>query len=318
MPESSVNPVTVEGALLGRYLFYDSTLSADKKMSCSSCHKQAYAFSDSPNQFSKGRNGELMRRNTMSLFNLAWYPSFFWDGSAPSLEAQVSHPLTAHNEMNMQWKNASKVLSQNKMYLRLFINAFGSDTIDSLHISYALAQFLRTLISNQSKYDRVIGGKGHFTEEEAQGFVLMNDQTKGDCLHCHTNDADALGTNLKFSNNGLDSITNPNDYIDKGRGTVTGNNSDNGKFIVPTLRNIALTGPYMHDGRFKTLKEVLDFYNTGVKLCANLDSKMEFAHQGGVKLSDEEKKDIIAFLETMTDSDFISNPEFKNPFIQAR
>ncbi len=314
MPVAVSNPVTVEGAKLGKYLFYDPILSSDSSMSCASCHKQATAFSDAPNQFSKGTNGTRMKRNTMALFNLAWYPSFFWDGKALSIEEQVSHPLQANDEMNMQWNIATARLSKNQRYKIMFADAFGNESMDSIKITSALAQFLRTLISHQSKYDKIIGGNGHFSKEEYAGYILMNDQTKGDCLHCHTTDANALGTTLKFSNNGLDSILNPDNYQDKGMGAVTGIKTDNGKFIIPSLRNIALTAPYMHDGRFKTLEDVLEFYSSGVHQSANVDSKMEFAHQGGARLSSTEKNNIISFLLTLTDSVFISNKEFSNPF----
>jgi cytochrome c peroxidase len=314
MPVSAANPVTLEGADLGRHLFYDPVLSSDSTLSCAGCHKQSYAFSDSPNEFSKGRNGAIMPRNTMALFNLAWYPSFFWDGMAATIEEQISHPLKASTEMNMNWSLAAVRLSRNKLYKKMFMNAFGNQTIDSVTISKAIAQFLRTLISNQSKYDNVLAGKARFTKDEFAGYMLVNDQTKGDCLHCHTTDANTLGTTLNFSNNGLDEIPDPQNYKDKGRGGVTGNLNDNGKFIIPSLRNVLLTAPYMHDGRFKTLEDVLDFYSSGVKQCANIDSKMEFAHRGGAHLSSDEKEKIISFLKTMTDSVFISKKEFASPF----
>lgn len=314
MPVAANNPVTVEGANLGRHLFYDPILSSDSTMSCASCHNQKNAFSNSPNSFSIGRNGALMKRNTMALFNLAWYPAFFWDGRASSIEEQVFHPVREYNEMNLDWKVAAKRLEKNKFYKKQFKEIFGTSKVDSTHISYAIAQFLRTLISYQSKYDQVIEGKALFTKDEYEGFNLVNDQTKGDCIHCHITDGDALGTTLVFSNNGLDAVTNPNDFKDKGRGAITGKTSDNGKFKVPSLRNLAFTAPYMHDGRFKTLEEVINFYSEGVKPCANIDSKMEYVHQGGVKLSAEDKKKIVAFLLTLSDSSFISNPEFSNPF----
>jgi len=314
MPVSAKNPVTVEGASLGKYLFYDPILSSDGSMSCASCHNQKNAFSDSPNQFSSGRNGTTMKRNTMALFNLAWYPALFWDGRATSIEEQVFHPVREYNEMNLDWQVAAKRLEQNKFYKKQFKEIFGSSKIDSVQITYAIAQFLRTFISYQSKYDQVIEGKALFTKEEYEGFNLVNDQTKGDCIHCHFTDGDALGTTLVFSNNGLDKIANANDYKDKGRGAVTGKTTDNGKFMVPSLRNLAFTAPYMHDGRFKTLEDVINFYSEDVKLCANIDSKMEYAHQGGVKLTTEDKKKIIAFLLTLSDSSFISNTELSNPF----
>ena len=314
MPVAANNPVTVEGANLGKHLFYDSILSADNTLSCASCHHQKSAFSDSPNSFSHGRNGALMKRNTMPLFNLAWYPAFFWDGRASSIEEQVFHPVRENNEMNLDWKAATRRIEQNKFYKKQFKEIFGSSIIDSIQISNAIAQFLRTLISYQSKYDLVLEGKALFTKDEYEGFILVNDQTKGDCIHCHITDGDALGTTLVFSNNGLDAVTNANDYKDKGRGLVTGKPTDNGKFIVPSLRNLAFTAPYMHDGRFKTLEEVINFYSEGLQKSVNIDSKMEFVHQGGAKLTSEDKRKIIAFLLTLSDSSFISNPEFSNPF----
>jgi cytochrome c peroxidase len=313
MPVAGNNPVTVEGVKLGRHLFYDPVLSIDSSMSCASCHKQQFAFSDSPNGFSHGRNGALMKRNTMPLFNLAWYPAFFWDGRATGIEEQILHPVRAIDEMNLQWQVAADRLETNKFYKQMFTQAFGYKKIDSVQVANAMAQFLRTLISYQSKYDKVLNGQGSFTKDEYDGFVFVNDQTKGDCIHCHITDGDVLGTTLVFSNNGLDAISDSQDYKDKGRGAVTGNPADNGKFIVPSLRNLAFTAPYMHDGRFKTLEEVLAFYSEGVLQSTNIDSKMGFAHQGGARLTSEDKKKIIAFLLTLSDSAFISNAEFSKP-----
>ena len=144
--------------------------------------------------------------------------------------------------------------------------------------------------------------------------MIINEQNRGDCLHCHTTDADALGTNTLFSNNGLDNFSSPKDYIDKGKATITKNDNDLGRFKIPSLRNIEVTGPYMHDGRFQTLEEVIDFYSEGVKMSYNIDSKMGYAHQGGVQLNDLEKKQVIAFLKTLTDTAFLTNPEFSNPY----
>jgi cytochrome c peroxidase len=181
-------------------------------------------------------------------------------------------------------------------------------------IAKAIGQFLRTLISYQSKFDRSLAGKEHLGKDEFEGLVLMNDMTKGDCLHCHTTDSDMLGTIRTFSNNGLDNINDPMQYPDKGLGGITGNPADYGKFRIPSLRNVALTAPYMHDGRFATLEEVMDFYSEGVHQSVNIDSKMGLAHQGGVRLTPDEKRKIIAFLNALTDSVFIRNPEFSNPF----
>lgn len=314
MPLPASNPVTVEGAELGRFLFYDPVLSFDHSISCASCHKQEAAFSDAPNAFSKGFNGGEMKRNTMPLFNLAWYPAMFWDGKAVSLEEQVFHPVRAHDEMNLQWSVAAERIAKSKFYRKKFRAAFGDRQIDSVLIANAIAQFERTLISYRSKYDKVLRGETVFTKDEYDGFILVNDMTKGDCLHCHTTDADPLGTTLTFSNNGLDTASRPAYYRDKGRGAVTGNPEDNGKFRIPSLRNVALTAPYMHDGRFKTLEEVLAFYSEGVSLSVNIDSKMGLAHRKGVRLTNDEKRKVIAFLHTLTDSAFITDPAFSNPF----
>ncbi len=235
MPVAENNPVTVEGVNLGRHLFYDPILSADSTISCSGCHKQQSAFSDSPKQLSEGRNGTMMKRNTMPLFNLAWYPAFFWDGRATSIEQQVFHPVRTYSEMNLQWHTAVERLEKSSFYKPLFIKAFGKHKIDSVDISNAIAQFMRTLISHESKYDRVLAGKTFFTQMEYEGFALMNDQTKGDCIHCHTTDGNALGTIAVFSNNGLDVVADPLDYKDKGWGAITGKLTDNGKFMVPSF-----------------------------------------------------------------------------------
>lgn len=314
MPRSGDNVVTIEGATLGRYLFYDSTLSLNNNMSCGSCHKQSVAFSNATNVFSQGNNNHFTTRNAMPLFNLAWYPSFFWDGRARSIEEQVFHPVRDSTEMNLPWKMATKRIEKSVFYKKQFYHVFGKQKIDSVLIAKAIGQFLRTLISYQSKYDRVLDRKDRLTEDEYKGLVLVNDMTKGDCLHCHTTDANALGTTGGFSNNGLDAATAPEEYKDKGLGGTTGRLSDNGKFKIPSLRNVAVTAPYMHDGRFATLEQVLDFYSEGVKKGANVDSKMGFAHQGGARLNALEKHQIILFLNTLTDSAFITNPEFANPF----
>lgn len=315
MPVSPDNATTVEGVDLGRHLFYDPILSADSSFSCSSCHNQKFAFSDSPNRFSKGVHGDLTKRNTLPLFNLAWYQGLFWDGKATSIEEQVFHPVRDHSEMDLNWKKATERISKSIFYREKFQATFGNIEIDSTLIAKAIAQFERTLISNNSKYDRVLRFEDYFTKEEYQGFVLINDQTKGDCLHCHTTDGDALGTTGKFSNNGLDAVSDADDFQDKGKGAISGQDQDMGLFRIPSLRNIAVTAPYMHDGRFKTLDEVMDFYSDGVHNSYNIDSKMGSIDQGGARLSKVEKEYIIAFLRTMTDSVFLNNPEFGNPFL---
>ncbi len=313
MPVNINNPVTVEGAELGRHLFYDPILSSDSTMACASCHKQEFAFSDAPNQFSKGRNEKLLARNTMPLFNLAWASEFFWDGRATSLENQVFEPVRSHDEMDLSWIEAAERIERITFYKQKFALAFGEEKIDSVLISKAVGQFLRTLISNTSRYDSLQMGLISFTKDEAEGFVLVNDMTKGDCLHCHTTDADALGTTNKFSNNGLDAFADAHECKDIGRGKVSGALKDYGHFRIPSLRNIALTAPYMHDGRFKTLEEVVDFYSEGVKTNATIDSKIGSHPRGGVHLTAEEKRKLIVFLNTLTDRAFASDQRFSNP-----
>ncbi len=314
MPVSALNPVTQGGAELGRFLFYDPILSADSSISCASCHRQSAAFSDGPVATSKGINGTLQKRNTLPLFNLAWHSSLSWDGRAASIEAQVFHPVREAGEMSLPWRDVEERINRSAFYVRKFQRVFGNKPIDSTLIAYAIAQFERTLLSYRSKYDQVLNHTALFTKDEAEGFVLMNDMTKGDCLHCHTTDSDPLGSTFEFSNNGLDSVTDAVWYKDKGRGAATGVMADHGKFKIPSLRNIALTAPYMHDGRFATLEEVMRFYSDGVNVCANIDSKMGFARSHGVHLSPDEQRKIIAFLHTLTDSFFISDPRYGNPF----
>jgi cytochrome c peroxidase len=315
MPQADSNPVTEEGVDLGRFLFYDPILSSDSTMSCSSCHQQEKAFSDAPTKFSVGRNGKLMKRNTMALFNLAWYPSFFWDGRAATIEELVYHPVRDITEMNLNWEEAAKKLERNAFYKKMFTAAFENQKIDSVLVANAIGQFLRTLLSYQSKYDLVLAGKTHFTNEEYNGFVLANDQVKGNCIVCHMTDGDVLATNLFFSNNGLDAVSRKDRFADTGRGAVTYNSNDNGKFIVPSLRNLAFSAPYMHDGRFSSLDEVIEFYSTGIKKSITIDSKMREVHRGGMQLTGDEKRELKAFLLTLSDSTFIKNRAHSNPFL---
>ncbi len=313
MPVSYSNPVTMEGVNLGRYLFYDPILSRDSSVSCSTCHQQAHAFTGGLKQFNTGIDGDTMIRNTMPLFNLAWYNRYFWDGRAATLEDQIFHPVRDSTEMDLSWNIAVDRIQRNASYRIKFRTAFGTEVIDSVLIAKAIGQFLRTLISNNSLYDRVLRNETRFDSATYAGFVLVNDQSMADCLHCHTTDADALGTTGKFSNNGLDGFIKQPEYLDKGLGATTGKATDIGLFRIPSLRNVALTAPYMHDGRFKTLEEVLDFYSEGVKFGLNVDSKMTHAHQGGVHLSSKEKRCILLFLHSLTDTTFTTNPAFGNP-----
>lgn len=307
IPENNANPVTKEGASLGRYLFYDPILSEDSSTSCADCHQQKNAFSGNGNKVGT-------KRDVPPLFNLAWHPSFGWDGKAATIEEQVLNTVRSRNEMNLEWHKAEKRIKQSKFYQPKFNAAFGNKEIDSLLIAKALGQFLRTLLSHQSKYDKAIKGETAFNKTELEGLELMSTQTKGNCIHCHHVDASPIGSRFQFIDIGLDSIVKPNNYPDKGRGAVTGRKTNYGEFKTPSLRNIALTSPYMHDGRFKNLKEVLDFYKGGLHNSMNLDPRLKQIHKRGFNLTNEEAHKIIAFMRTMTDSAFINNPKYSNPF----
>ena len=310
-PKKQDLEITDLGKELGRRLFYDPILSQDSTISCASCHKQEYAFSDAGKQYSQGVNGKLGKRNTPPIFNLMWYPNYFWDGRVCSAPAQVFHPVRDSLEMNLSWKEVEKRIRNNVFYQQKFAELYGKKNIDSSLIADCIAQFTASIVSNNSKYDRVLNGDDFFTKDEYQGFVIANDQSMGDCLQCHTTDANALGTNSAIANNGLDKDA---EIKDLGFENISGNPKDRAKFKVPSLRNIALTPPYMHDGRFKTLEEVIDFYSEEVKLNSTIDSKMQFAHKGGVHLDSLQKRQLLAFLNTLTDSVLIQNHELANPW----
>ena len=299
------NPMTIEGIQLGRRLFYDPILSSDFTISCASCHHPALAFSDS-NRYSKGVNQQIGIRNAQALINMAFIPHYFWDGRATSLEKQISKTVTNPSEMHLPWKVAVQRLNQDKEYKKKFQQAFGLLNVDSTQIIKALAQFVRTLVSNNSKFDKYLRGEVNLTVSELNGFSIFNTE-KGDCFHCHPAQGGRLFTDRDFHNNALDAEPN-----DRGRELITGKIEDRGKFLTPTLRNISLTGPYMHDGRFKTLEEVVEHYNSGGVPSQYADPLMKY--QGvGLGLTAQEKTDLINFLKTLTDESFITNPAFQKP-----
>ena len=300
------NPLTVEGVRLGRHLFWENRMSGDNSMSCASCHAPQYAFSD-PSPSSIGINGDSSKRNSMVLQNLAWSNDFFWDGSVITLEEQILLPVMDSTEMDESWSNFLNEIKFDNLYRELFYDAFGTLEPDSTHAAKAIAQFLRTMISSNSKYDKVLRYEANFTPDENAGFSSFNSLTGGDCFHCH---GGILGTDLSYKNNGLDEFP-----IDSGRGLVTLNPLDNFKFKVPSIRNIEYSAPYMHDGRFNTIDQVIDFYSTGIHANSpNIDPLIEFASQGGVQLNPTERMQLKAFLLTLSDSSFINNPDFSNPF----
>jgi len=301
------NPLTEEGVELGRRLFHEPLLSINAKQSCASCHQQPGAFTQPGLRFSPGAEGFFGKRNTMPLFNLAWKSSFFWDGRSPSLRAQARVPMEDPVEMHETVTNIAVKLAATTEYPELFERAFGSSDITPERIGLALEQFVLTLISCDSRFDRALQGREEFTEEEKRGFALFSlefdpshGQLGADCFHCH---GGPLFSNSGFANNGLDAT-----FTDPGRSAVTGLADDEGKFAVPSLRNVAITAPYMHDGRFATLEEVVEHYVSGIKRSATLDPNIAKHPNGGVVLSDDDKKAIVAFLKTLTDRRFTDAP----------
>lgn len=305
MPMPANNPMTKEGVELGRYLFYDGILSENRTMSCGACHRQANAFSD-PRQFSFGVRGDLGIKQSMSLVNLGWSNFFFWDGRAKSLEAQAHDPITNPIEMASNWKLVLSRLQSHAEYPARFYKAFGTTTIDSSLVLKALSQFERSIVSFNSRFDKYFfgGDASVFTKEEERGMDLFFSEGAS-CNHCHS---DVLLTDNFFRNNGLD--LKP----DSGMARNTHLVKDIGKIKVPTLRNIALTAPYMHDGRFKTLDEVVDFYLDKVHAQSpNLDEHMNML-TNRVYFPESDRKAIVAFLKTFTDSSLIHNKAYSDPF----
>jgi cytochrome c peroxidase len=311
------NALTEEGVLLGRHLFYEKKLSGNNTMSCGSCHQQEKAFTDGK-ALAVGIDGVAHRRSAMSLANMLWFSQFNWGGDAFGLEKQARGPIENPDEMHQDLAEAVHELQATALYPPMFEKAFGSSTITEENILKALAQFQRTLISANSRYDRHLQEKEALTPEEAEGMLLFMTHPEpgiglrgGNCGDCHGGTLLSMRT---FHNNGLDDA-----FTDNGLGEVTGNPRHNGLFKAPSLRNIALTAPYMHDGRFQTLEEVLDHYNDHLKYTSpNLDPLIiEATNEVGGKtllLTQEEKRNIIAFLHTLTDSTFIKDERFSNPF----
>jgi cytochrome c peroxidase len=301
------NPLTEEGVALGKKLFFDRILSGDGSQSCTSCHNPKKAFTDQQ-QFSTGIQGESGERNAMPLFNLAWNfdERFAWDGKEFGLEEQALEPVSNPIEMHANWKKVTERIRQHPTYPNLFLQAFGTSKIDSIMITKAIAQFERTLISGNSKFDQFLRKETTLTSEEQNGFDVFMDEAKGDCFHCHGSNNNPLWTDNKFHNNGLDAT-----FKDLGFGNVTGDPNDNGKFKSPSIRNLAFTAPYMHDGRFSTLEEVINHYSEGLKKSATIDPLMKNIDKGGVQLSTRDKADLKAFLLTLSDSIFVKDPAFQ-------
>jgi cytochrome c peroxidase len=318
------NPLTEEAVELGRRLFYDPRLSANGRVSCSTCHIQRLAFTDGRTT-GIGVSGRPLAFNSMSLANLMWGPQhFFWNGRAPTLEAQALVPLQHADEMAQDLGRLVAELDADARYRKLFKTAYGE--ISPSAITRALASFERTLISSNSRYDQFLRGEIALDAQEELGrkLFMAHPDVKvslrgANCIDCHSQfltGGPSAGYD-GFSNNGLDDES----HLQPGLLTVTGKPAHRGLFKVPSLRNIALTAPYMHDGRFKTLQEVLDHYDTGIKSSSTLSAVIVEADNRGVAagrislhLTAEEKTAIIAFLHTLTDRDFVTAERFSDPF----
>jgi cytochrome c peroxidase len=311
MPMVLSNPMTVEGINLGRRLFYDPILSGNNTQACANCHQQQSAFVDTNNRFSKGIDGFEGFRNAMPLFNLAWATRYNWDGQFNSLEAQIPNPIFLAFEMHEDLANAVKELQMDKEYQELFALAFGTNDINVDRISKSISQFMRTIISHNPKIVPGIGEQIR-TPQESRGFLVFLDETKGDCFHCH--EVNVFASNFKFVNNGL----NKNPLLDAGLYGQTGNLNDVGKFKTPSLLNLKYTAPYMHDGRFNSLEEVLDFYDKGFHDSPTLDPNLK-KHLGADSKpkprswTNQDKTDLLAFLRALSDTTLLTNPAYSKP-----
>lgn len=276
---------------LGKMLFFDPVLSSDSTVSCASCHAQVHAFADHNTSLSSGVDGRLGRRNSPSIANMAFSPAFMWDGGVNHLEIFSLAPITDTNEMNETMSNVIYKLNQNEMYRWLFKKHYQVDEINDQVMFRALTVYMTMIVSDGSKYDQWKQGKTELTSKEVQGRLLFASK----CASCHSG---ALQTDYSYRNNGLDaSFEN-----DLGRGRITLDPSDNGKFKVPSLRNVMLTYPYMHDGRFYTIREVLDHYDEGIVSSETLDPLLD----SGIPMTETEKDQIVAFLETLTDYELLN------------
>jgi cytochrome c peroxidase len=312
----SENPITDWGATLGRVLFYDTRLSANNTVACASCHQQKHAFSDPAGRFSKGFEGKHTDRNAMPLVEARFYQRgrFFWDERARTLEEQVLLPIQNQVEMGQDLGKLVALLGGDPDYTPLYRKAFGDPKVTKERTAKALAQFVRSLVSYQSKYDEgVVRVRSrtddfpNFAREENRGKAVFMQQ----CAVCHLpGQQDAVFSAQTPQNNGLDANAK---VADLGVGDTTLDRFDAGRFKSPSLRNVEYTAPYMHDGRFKTLEEVIDHYSTGIKPHPNLDGRLR-GPGGGLRLGPGEKAALVAFLKTLSDPKFVTDPKFSDPF----
>ena len=300
------NPLTKAGVRLGRRLFYDSILSGALNKSCAFCHSQKSAFADAGMTHSIGAGGAFSTLNSPNIVNLGWGSVQFWDGRAADLEAQALAPVANPEELNLPWVDAMARLKAHPEYPALFQEAFGSSEPDSMLVVKAIAQFERTLISYNSKYDKWKRGEADLTESEYRGNTIFFSE-RGECFRCHNA---PLFTDNDFHNNGLDSVFEQED-----RSTVPGNSTEVGKWKTPTLRNVAVTPPYMHDGRIVSMEDAIEHYNSGIIPTPTLDPYLSgiFSRPPAQRFTDQEKTDLLAFLNCLTDSTFLTNPDFGPP-----
>lgn len=295
------NPLDSATVQLGRTLFYDPVLSSDSTISCASCHSPYTAFTHVDHALSHGIKDRIGTRNSPVLINLAWGKHFMWDGAVNHLDMQALAPLENHLEMDEKLPHVIQKIARQKKYKRLFNAAFRSEEITGERFLKAISQFMLTLISSDSKYDKVMRGETgvEFTEREQKGYILF----KQHCVACHT---EPLFTDQSFQNNGLE----PDSALrDIGRMKVTQKRADSLKFKVPTLRNIERSAPYMHDGRYRSLQMVLFHYSSAIHVSPTLAPQL----RGGIRLTEEDKTNLIAFLKTLTDQAFLTNKQFQYP-----
>ena len=295
----SKNPLSIPKIELGRALFYEPLLSHNDSVSCSNCHSPFTAFAHVDHALSHGIDNRMGKRNAPALMNLAWQKLFMWDGAINHLDQQPLAPISNADEMNEDIGNVVHKLQRSKLYPGLFQKAFGDSLITGEHLLKAISQFMLTVISSNAKYDSVMRKQSLFTDQEANGYKLF----QNNCAECHR---EPLFTNLQFENNGLSVDTTLNDL---GRMAVTKNPADSLRFLVPSLRNIEFSYPYMHDGRFKTISDVLMHYTSGIQKNKTLSKPL----LKPIVLSSNEKVDLTAFLLTLTDKHFLFDPRFSYP-----
>ncbi|HEY9176510.1 MAG TPA: cytochrome c peroxidase [Flavipsychrobacter sp.] len=289
------NTLTNAGFYLGRKLFYDPRLSRDNSTSCGSCHQAFAAFAHAEHDLSHGVDGLVGNRNSPPIFNMNWHTSFFWDGGVNHLESQPIAPIENPVEMDETLPNIIAKISADEKYRQMFKDAWGDETVNSQRIFRSIAQFMGAMVSANSKYDQYKRGSAVLSQDEQNGLTVFNNS----CATCHK---PPLFTDFSYRNNGL----KPSTFNDSGRAHITRELQDMYKFKVPSLRNLKYTGPYMHDGRVKTLEQVLDHYATGIHQSATLDAQL----QNGIQLTTRQRSDLLAFLNTLNDESFIRDKRF--------